>query len=338
MRRYLLIDSTCSMCTSFAHKLCNETENWIHDVVSSQDSRTEKWLRAAGYTELPGPSILEVDGEQVRIFPGARFRWRVLMALGPARALRLSQVIAGDLASAAANNPEKAAVAAFGSGRRRFLRLLTGMAASVSVITGLGFSRFALAAKESEEAGRALFDRGWAKNLSFTDKGDPQNLNKGLSREDLELAWRRLTASPNVERLLSSADFDAYPESLAIRSVLSSYTAPRPLSDAPSLEADNTKDPPRNPYIAGHQRAIDDGRLMTTITVVIGRHLVAWIEITKDARVMRSDLQLTLMDMEEKKYRTLAMLSHGAFVFRREGIFGPSRASSTGSNVVGGAE
>jgi hypothetical protein len=38
--------------------------------------------------------LVEIDGEQVRVFTGLAMRWRLVQLLGPARALRVAQAVA----------------------------------------------------------------------------------------------------------------------------------------------------------------------------------------------------------------------------------------------------
>lgn len=128
MTHYLLFDSQCLSCSSLAQAIESESQGWL-----AARSLHEAEMQALLNRARPGwkwePTLLEVDGERVRVFTGLALRRKMLLGLGPKRAWRVAQLITqtGQLHSA-----EEAH-----HGRRSLLKL--GGALTGAVALGLGW-------------------------------------------------------------------------------------------------------------------------------------------------------------------------------------------------------
>lgn len=92
MERYLLFDSGCSTCTKIAHAIEAETDGWLtaHHL---GDPEVQALLKRARPDYSWEPTLLEVDGEQVRAFTGLAMRVRLIVGLGPQRAWRVARLV-----------------------------------------------------------------------------------------------------------------------------------------------------------------------------------------------------------------------------------------------------
>lgn len=92
MERSLLFDSGCAACTKLARAIEHDTEGWL-----AARSLHEPEIQALLDRARPGwrwePTLLEVDGDQVRAFTGLALRARLVAGLGPRRAWRVARLV-----------------------------------------------------------------------------------------------------------------------------------------------------------------------------------------------------------------------------------------------------
>jgi predicted DCC family thiol-disulfide oxidoreductase YuxK len=91
MELSLLFDSGCAVCTKLARAIERETEGWL-----AARSLHEPEVRALLDQARPGwrwePTLLEVDGDRVRVSTGLVMRARLVLGLGPRRAWRVARL------------------------------------------------------------------------------------------------------------------------------------------------------------------------------------------------------------------------------------------------------
>lgn len=92
MERYLLFDSGCSKCTQLASAVQSKTEGWL-SVRSLRDETIHQLLNRAKPNWRWEPTLLEIDGEQIRVFTGIAMRVRIMTELGPVRAWDLAKLV-----------------------------------------------------------------------------------------------------------------------------------------------------------------------------------------------------------------------------------------------------
>ena len=97
MERPVLFDGGCTLCTGLALDIERATHGWL----------TARSLRDPAMTALldqarPGwrwePTLVEVNGERVRVVTGIKMRSRLVVGLGPKRAVRVAQLVQQALA------------------------------------------------------------------------------------------------------------------------------------------------------------------------------------------------------------------------------------------------
>jgi hypothetical protein len=317
MKRILVFDSECSLCTGVARKVCNETGELIQDVWSLKDVRTQEILSAAGFAGLARPALIEITSEKTTVFAGPRFGWRMFRILGPQRALRLAKVIAGDLAAAALPAEVDANRQAGGApvvGRRGFLVLMTGLAAGFVVVTGLGFSKFARKATMMRMRSSAdsvePFWYGWTKNL---DLQTAQTVI--VTGAERELRWRKFLSSVNLKQLVSSRGFEAHPAAPDVREALSSAAIPH------SFENYEIGDPARSLFIT-RQYLLKNGKKVNLDVLTTSNVMVHTLELVHGERVVRRGLKLFEVDVSTKGLEVIASLANGTFQFRSAKFIG----------------
>jgi hypothetical protein len=342
MKRYLVFDSSCSTCTEIAHKVCKEAGDWIHDVVSLRDSRAKQWLKAAGIDSLSSPAIIELNGEGIKVIRGMSFRWRLLTILGPARAFKLAKVVSGDLMAAMqpANDQRTHETGQDQGlaqsklsrrlGRRSFLGAASRLAAGLMVITGIGFSGSARPAAKPGGSGKAsvsMFYSPWLVNLAIASE------SRMLQGSERESAWRRFVSTPNIERLLSSADFDAWVGAQAFRSAVLSGAVPE---SGEQLAARNIKETEHGlpvPLWVCSEQMVVGGGVLSTGALGVGNATLVAVELKEGSDYRQSELRLYWLDREAEKIQYLAALRQGAFIFKRRTLFTTMSTPSPG--IVG---
>ena len=128
--QYLLFDGGCSVCAALAREVETLSGGRL-GVRNLRDPEIQVLLNRARPGWRWEPMLVEIDGEQVRVFAGLAMRMRLLQILGPARALRVARAVARH------GGP----VLGVDWGRRRLLQQMTG-ALGVWIVWR-GFSRFA---------------------------------------------------------------------------------------------------------------------------------------------------------------------------------------------------
>jgi predicted DCC family thiol-disulfide oxidoreductase YuxK len=91
--RYLLFDSGCAVCTALAREV-EALSGGRLGVRSLREPEVQALLNQAHPNWRWEPMLLEIEGEQVRVFTGLAMRWRLVQVLGPARAWRVAQAVA----------------------------------------------------------------------------------------------------------------------------------------------------------------------------------------------------------------------------------------------------
>lgn len=119
MKRYLLFDGGCTLCTGLARAIEQATDGWL-TAKSLRDPEMQALLNRARPGWTWEPTLVEVHGERVHSYTGIKMRARLAMGLGPRRALRVAQLVQQAL------SPK----VAIDQGRRTFLQrgaLLAGL-------------------------------------------------------------------------------------------------------------------------------------------------------------------------------------------------------------------
>ncbi|HXF69591.1 MAG TPA: hypothetical protein VNK89_07270 [Thermoflexus sp.] len=92
-RRWLLYDSGCSACAALAREV-EALSGGRLGVRSLREPEVQALLNRARPGWRWEPMLLEVDGEQVRVYAGLAMRMWLLRVLGPVRAWRVAQAVA----------------------------------------------------------------------------------------------------------------------------------------------------------------------------------------------------------------------------------------------------
>lgn len=92
MERYLLFDSGCSLCNTLAQDIECESKGWLK-ARSLRDPELHTQLDRVSPGWHWEPMLMEVRGDQTRIFAGIQLRWKLLSGLGPRRMWNVVQVI-----------------------------------------------------------------------------------------------------------------------------------------------------------------------------------------------------------------------------------------------------
>lgn len=93
MKRFLLFDSGCSLCSGLAADIAAASDGLLaaRSLHDPELQATVKRVRPARRWE---PTLLETDGEDARVFTGVALRARFLTVLGPRRAWSIAQLVA----------------------------------------------------------------------------------------------------------------------------------------------------------------------------------------------------------------------------------------------------
>lgn len=127
MERYLLFDSGCSVCTELAEQIETLSEGRLA-VRSLRDPRVQVWrTEALGPNPPSAPTLLAVEGEQVRGWTGFSMAGQLLWLLGPRKSWRVLQLLQ-EISQPSEIIPN--------SSRRRFLRSLGGASLAMFVLSG----------------------------------------------------------------------------------------------------------------------------------------------------------------------------------------------------------
>ena len=142
MEHYLLFDSGCSKCSSLAQTVERESHGWLV-ARSLHDTAIQEVLNKALPVWRWEPTLLEVEGERVRVFTGLMMHVRLAIGLGPKRALRIAQIVYQNHALYPSKGGKSPTV------RRNFLKRASISLGSLA-LAGTGFSRADTAAYAKE--------------------------------------------------------------------------------------------------------------------------------------------------------------------------------------------
>ncbi len=129
MHRYLLFDSGCMVCSGLAQTVVHESDGWLEartlhepDIQALMDQARPGWLWE--------PTLLEVKGDQRHAYTGAAMRAKMVVGLGPRRALRIARLVRRVLAG---QKQTLTAIQAPDPTRRRLLKGAGALAASAAL-------------------------------------------------------------------------------------------------------------------------------------------------------------------------------------------------------------
>ena len=132
MKRHLLFDSGCSLCSKLAEAIEQEAGGKL-----TARSLRDPAVRALLDKERPGwkwePMLVEEDDENVRVYAGGAMSRRLLVVLGPRRAWRIMEAITE------ARIPES--ISPQDAGRRNLLRVVGATAVSAVALMIPGVSQ-----------------------------------------------------------------------------------------------------------------------------------------------------------------------------------------------------
>jgi hypothetical protein len=187
MERYLLFDGGCVLCTGLAQAIEQETQGWL----------TAKSLRDPAMRELldnarPGwtwePMLVEVRGERVRVYTGLKMRSRLVVGLGPRRAVRVAQLVQQALVPKVEVD----------QGRRRFLQRGAMLAGLALLGPRVAFSPSSAVAQEQSPKFILLSGNEGAALVAEARKdGTVNELTKWLAQTNTKTkGWTKKTAVP----------------------------------------------------------------------------------------------------------------------------------------------
>lgn len=81
MKRYLLFDSGCALCTAMAQQMAQTAGEWLH-VRSLRDPEMQALVARSRSAWEYRPTLVEVEGETVRVYRGLGLILRLLRGLG----------------------------------------------------------------------------------------------------------------------------------------------------------------------------------------------------------------------------------------------------------------
>jgi hypothetical protein len=156
MKRYLLFDSGCSLCTELAEQIASSVDGWL-TARSLREPEVQALLNQTQSDWSWQPTLLEVEGQEVRAFTGFSLRRRLLLGLGPQRAWHVARLVsqAGISPVNMGNGGPKSLTS-----RRSFLRGTVQSAAALmaaKVLTALPEGKEALAQSVRRELSNHVY-------------------------------------------------------------------------------------------------------------------------------------------------------------------------------------
>lgn len=139
MKRYLLFNPGCALCTQLAQAVEQEAQGWLSGR-SLHDRQMQALLKQARPNARWEPTLLEVDGERVQAFTGLRLELQLALGLGPRRCWRILRLIEQ------ATPPRGATESA----RRTFLKGAAGAVGGIA-LGGIPLARVDALAKPASE-------------------------------------------------------------------------------------------------------------------------------------------------------------------------------------------
>ena len=92
MERYLLFDSRCGLCSKLAQDIEEVAEGWLV-ARSLGDQSMRSLLKEAKPNWRWQPTLLEIEGQEVRVVTGPTLAANMVAGLGPRRAWRAAQLM-----------------------------------------------------------------------------------------------------------------------------------------------------------------------------------------------------------------------------------------------------
>jgi hypothetical protein len=137
-RRLVLgFDAGCMTCSELARRIEERVGNKI-EVLSLNDPFMARWRKQALGKDAPWvPTLVEVEGDEIRAWTGVRMGARLSRALGPLATWRVMQVL-GEANDDLELVDSVATRAASGLTRGQFLKGVGGAAVAVSILGGTG--------------------------------------------------------------------------------------------------------------------------------------------------------------------------------------------------------
>jgi hypothetical protein len=182
-RRLVLgFDAGCMTCSELASRIEERAGNKI-EVLSLDDPFMARWREQALGKDAPWvPTLVEVEGDEIRAWTGVRMGARLSRALGPLATWRVMQVL-GEANDDLELVDSVAARAASGLTRGQFLKGVGGAAVAVSILRGTGKrpapAEAAVPARVEEIAGSELV--GIARKMA--ERKDVRNVMDTIWRE-----------------------------------------------------------------------------------------------------------------------------------------------------------
>ena len=126
MERYLLFDAGCLACSTLARSIAQETQQWL-TTRSLRDPEMQQLLAQAKPEWRWEPTLLEVEGSDIRVYTNLSLRMKLLTGLGPHKAWHIAQLTHQSIKQG--NKPVGA--------RRKFLQQAGLVAGGLAVTLGL---------------------------------------------------------------------------------------------------------------------------------------------------------------------------------------------------------
>jgi hypothetical protein len=311
MQRYLVIDTKCSLCIELARATCNETKEWIDGVFSLRDSTAREMLSAGGHADLWQPALVEIESHKTRVYAGLRLRWRLLLALGPARTWRLGRSLAGEIMKAPTMKEEPSGLreVAHAKSRRRFVAALGSAVTMLSVLTGLGFPRKAFARAGSSRRSDNPFG-GWLAQLHVGE-------STPVTPHELPGLWAEYQSSGSMRTLLASTHLQAYSDIASVRQAVREVTHP---ADFRAV-----------------RHAVEDGRTLNAIGLQRGSLMLFYYSLKAPGTLEPTRTRLLLLKVVDAtesrlRVRVLAKIEDGTPTFLVPGSV-PGSANSEGCDT-----
>ncbi len=94
MKRYLLFDSGCSLCTQLAEKIVQESDSKL-EARSLRETSVQEMLNTARPNWQWEPMLLEASSENMKVFSGPKMAFRLVQKLGVRRAWKIAWLVRG---------------------------------------------------------------------------------------------------------------------------------------------------------------------------------------------------------------------------------------------------
>ncbi|WP_283136576.1 hypothetical protein [Rhizohabitans arisaemae] len=136
MKRYLLFDGGCRLCTSVARGVEEDAGHWLQ-ARSLHDPEMAALLGEHRPSSRTRPALVTDDGSRVRVWTGLAMSIRLAAGVGPRRAARIVRRIARMPAAEGEGTSRRSALRATGAGALALLGLTFG-SGTAAAVTGDG--------------------------------------------------------------------------------------------------------------------------------------------------------------------------------------------------------